>query len=280
MTSMTSSVKPEAARPVTPISILVSHLETAMQQLVDVPNLPPGLAANVQEALNLAQGLDRYISDCTTPESSALEAIAHQTSQEPWTHRFGQGETVRQLEQEMLSGHVEGQTLKMFVYMTRARRILDIGMFTGYSALAMAEALPTDGQLIACEVDSYVATFAQNLFRQSAHGSKIQVERGSALETLDRLANAGESFDLVFIDADKQEYVQYFQVLLDRNLLAPNGFICVDNTLFQGQVYLPKVERSSNGEAIAQFNQIVQQDDRVEQVLLPLRDGLTIIRRV
>ncbi len=280
MTSMTSSVKPEAARPVTPIGILVSHLETAMQQLVDVSNLPPGLAANVQEALNLAQGLDSYISDCTTPESSALEAIAHQTSQEPWTHRFGQGETVRQLEQEMLSGHVEGQTLKMFVYMTRARRILDIGMFTGYSALAMAEALPTDGQLIACEVDSYVATFAQNLFGQSAHGSKIQIELGSALETLDRLANVGELFDLVFIDADKQEYVQYFQMLLDRNLLAPNGFICVDNTLFQGQVYLPKVERSSNGEAIVQFNQIVQQDDRVEQVLLPLRDGLTIIRRV
>ncbi|MCY7322224.1 MAG: class I SAM-dependent methyltransferase [Phormidesmis sp. CAN_BIN36] len=277
---MTSPVKPEAVRPVTPIGILVSHLQTAMQQLVDVPDLPPGLAANVQEALNLAQGLDSYISDCTTPESSALQAIAHQTSQEPWTQRFGQGETVRQLEQEMLSGHVEGQTLKMFVYMTRARRILDIGMFTGYSALAMAEALPPDGQLIACEVDSYVATFAQNLFQQSTHGSKIQIERGSALETLDRLASAGETFDLVFIDADKQEYVQYFQTLLDRNLLAPNGFICVDNTLFQGQVYLPKVERSPNGEAVAQFNQIVQQDDRVEQVLLPLRDGLTMIRRV
>ena len=187
---------------------------------------------------------------------------------------------MRQLEQEMLSGHVEGQTLKMFVHMTRARRILDIGMFTGYSALAMAEALPPDGQLIACEVDSYVATFAQNLFQQSTHGSKIQVELGSALETLDRLASLDEPFDLVFIDADKQEYVQYFQTLLDRNLLSPNGFICVDNTLFQGQVYLPRAERSPNGEAIAQFNQIVQQDDRVEQVLLPLRDGLTIIRRV
>ncbi len=279
MTS-TTPLTTEAARPVTPIGILVSHLETAMQQLVDLPDLPPGLAANVQEALNLAQGLDSYISECTTPESSALEAIAHQTSQEPWTQRFGQGTTVRQLEQEMLSGHVEGQTLKMFVYMTRARRILDIGMFTGYSALAMAEALPPNGQLIACEVDSYVATFAQNLFQQSAHGSKIQIERGSALETLDRLASAGETFDLVFIDADKQEYVQYFQRLLDRNLLTSNGFICVDNTLFQGQVYLPKVERSPNGDAIAQFNQIVQQDDRVEQVLLPLRDGLTIIRLV
>lgn len=274
-----TSALPEA-RPVTPLGILVRHLETAMQQVVDTPDLPPGLAANVQEALSLAKGLETYISDCTTPESPALKAIALKTQAEPWTERFGQGATVRPLEQEMLSGHVEGQTLKMFVHMTRARRILDIGMFTGYSALAMAEALPSDGQLIACEVDEYVAAFAQNLFQLSPHGNKIQVRLGAALQTLNSLADAGETFDLVFIDADKQEYISYFQTLLDRNLLAANGVICVDNTLFQGQVYLPSVEQSPNGAAIARFNQMVQQDARVEQVLLPLRDGLTLIRRV
>jgi caffeoyl-CoA O-methyltransferase len=269
-----------AARPVTPIGILVSHLEVAMQQLTDIPNLPPELVANLQVALSLAQGLDPYISDCTTPESEALVAIAEKTQAEPWTERFGTGATVRHLEQEMLSGHVEGQTLKMIVHMTRAQRILDIGMFTGYSALAMAEALPPDGQLIACEVDAYVASFAENLFQQSPHGRKIQVKLGPALETLDSLAAAGEAYDLVFIDADKREYIQYFQTLLDRDLLSPNGFICVDNTLLQGQAYLPQAQRSPNGDAIAQFNQVVQQDSRVEQVLLPLRDGLTIIRRL
>ncbi|HLO87603.1 MAG TPA: class I SAM-dependent methyltransferase, partial [Nostocaceae cyanobacterium] len=174
----------------------------------------------------------------------------------------------------------EGQTLKMFVHMTKAKKVLEIGMFTGYSALAMAEALPEDGLLVACEVDPYAAKVAQTAFSQSTDGQKIRIELGSALETLRKLAEAGESFDLVFIDADKKEYVAYFQILLDTDLLAPSGFICVDNTLLQGEVYLPAKERSANGEAIAQFNRTVAADPRVEQVLLPLRDGLTIIRRV
>ena len=166
----------------------------------------------------------------------------------------------------------------MFVYMSRAQSILDIGMFTGYSALAMAEALPENGRLVACEVDAYVAKFAQKLFQSSPHGAKIEVEVGGALETLDKLAAKGECFDLAFIDADKKEYVEYYKKLLDSNLLAPQGFICVDNTLLQGQPYL--AEQSANGKAIAEFNQIVADDPRTEQVLLPIRDGLTIIRRV
>ncbi|NEO60525.1 MAG: SAM-dependent methyltransferase, partial [Moorea sp. SIO4G2] len=188
-------------------------------------------------------------------------------------------ETVRQLEQEMLSGHIEGQTLKLFVYMTKAKRILEVGMFTGYSALAMAEALPEDGDLVACEVDQYVADFARACFEASPHGSKIKVEVAPALETLEKLADAQESFDLVFIDADKKEYVDYLKVLLDRDVLTPGGFICVDNTLLQGQPYLPPEQQTANGSAIAKFNQFVADDPRVEQVLLPLRDGLTIIRR-
>lgn len=173
----------------------------------------------------------------------------------------------------MLSGHVEGQTLKLLVYMTRARRILDIGMFTGYSALAMAEALPEDGRLIACEVDRYAADLAQSLFKASPHGSKIEVKLGAALDTINQLAVVSEPFDLVFIDADKREYIAYFRTVLDQNLLAPHGIICVDNTLLQGQPYLPPEERSANGQAIAEFNQAVVEDPRVEQVLLPVREA-------
>lgn len=264
------------ARPITPLGIAVKHLEAA----VKMPGIPPEVAAHLHQALQLAGGLDPYLDDCTTPESEALQAIAQKTSSEDWSQRFSDGETVRQLEQEMLSGHIEGQTLKMFVYMTRAQSILDIGMFTGYSALAMAEALPGDGRLVACEVDAYVAEVAQLLFQQSPHGARIEVKVAPALETLTQLAAAGESFDLVFIDADKKEYKDYFQTLLDKDLLSPNGFICVDNTLLQGQAYLPETERSPNGNAIAQFNRMVADDPRVEQVLLPLRDGLTIIRRI
>lgn len=269
----------ESPRPVTPLGILVEHLETAVQMVAE-SNVPAAVKTHLQKTLDLAAGLDPYLDECTTQESPALNAIAIKTSTEDWSKQFSDGATVRQLEQEMLSGHLEGQVLKMFVYMTRAKSILDIGMFTGYSALAMAEALPADGRIVACEVDAYVADFAKNLFQGSPDGAKIQVELGAALATLDKLAERGESFDLVFIDADKKEYVQYFQTLLDTNLLSPQGFICVDNTLLQGQVYLPEEERTPNGEAIAQFNRVVANDPRVEQVILPLRDGLTIIRRV
>ncbi|MBW4576372.1 MAG: class I SAM-dependent methyltransferase [Aphanothece sp. CMT-3BRIN-NPC111] len=277
---MSSVVNVETPRPVTPLGILVEHLETAVRMLEQQKGVPAEVKAHLRHALSLAAGLDPYLEECTTSESNALAALAKKTREEPWSKRFSDQATVRQLEQEMLSGHIEGQTLKMFVGMTGAKRILEVGMFTGYSALAMAEALPEDGRVVACEVDEYVASFAKDCFQQSPHGSKIAVEVAPALETLRKLAAAGECFDLVFIDADKKEYIDYFKTLLDTGLLAANGLICVDNTLLQGQPYLPPEQRTANGEAIAQFNRVVALDTRVEQVLLPLRDGLTIIRRV
>lgn len=277
---MSEVVSQQTPRPVTPLGILVEQLEDTIRLVEKEPNIPIEVLDSLQQAFRLAAGLDPYLDECTTAQSAALKAIAQKTSEEAWSQRFSDGATVRPLEQEMLSGHLEGQVLKMFVYMTRAQKVLDIGMFTGYSALAMAEALPDDGRLVACEVDAYVADFARALFQKSPHGSKIYVQLGGALETLDKLAAAQESFDLVFVDADKQEYVQYFHKLLDTGLLSPTGFICVDNTLLQGQPYLPEAERSANGKAIALFNQVVKDDPRVEQVLLPVRDGLTIIRRV
>ena len=273
-----SSVMNRDPRPVTPLGILVDQLKTIVQ-MVEVGQTAE-IEHHLQKALCLAAGLDPYVSECTTEESPALASLAKQTGEEGWSQRFDEGSTALHLEQEMLSGHLEGQVLRMFVHMARAKRILEIGMFTGYSALAMAEALPADGHLVACEVDQYAANFAKSAFQASPHGDKIQVELGPALETLHRLAAANQTFDLVFIDADKKEYVQYLQALLDSSLLAPNGFILVDNTLLQGQPYLPQDERTQNGQAIAQFNRFVKNDPRVEQVLLPVRDGLTIIRRV
>ncbi|ACC83904.1 O-methyltransferase [Nostoc punctiforme] len=276
---MTSILGRDTARPITPHSILVAQLQKTLR-MAEESNIPSEILTSLRQGLQLAAGLDPYLDDCTTPESTALTALAQKTSIEDWSKRFSDGETVRQLEQEMLSGHLEGQTLKMFVHITKAKSILEVGMFTGYSALAMAEALPDDGRLIACEVDSYVAEFAQTCFQESPHGRKIVVEVAPALETLHKLVAKKESFDLIFIDADKKEYIEYFQIILDSHLLAPDGLICVDNTLLQGQVYLPSEQRTANGEAIAQFNRIVAADPRVEQVLLPIRDGITLIRRL
>lgn len=223
----------------------------------------------------LAAGLEPYVSASTSPESSALAALADRTRSHDWTDRPG---AVVSVEQEMLSGPVEGKLLQFLVRMSRAQRVLEIGMFTGYSALAIAEALPAGGRVVACELDPEVAAFAQESFDASRPGAMIDVRIGPATETLASLVLAGEQFDLVFVDADKGGYLDYVMVLLDTELLADGGLICVDNTLLQGEPYLA-TEPSANGAAIRQFNAAVAGDPRVEQVMIPVRDGLTLIRR-
>lgn len=264
---------PAPARPVTPASILAADLDGLVRLVDRLGGVDPELDAGLRAAAELAAGLDPYLARCTTPESAALARLAERTRAEDWS-RHGTGA----LEQEMLSGHVEGQALKMLVHLAGARCVLEIGMFTGYSALAMAEALPADGRVVACEIDPGVAAFAQRCFDESGSGARIDVRVGPALATLSALAGAGEVFDLVFLDADKGGYLDYLAAVLDSGLLAPNGVVCVDNTLMQGRPWCSG-EPTANGRAIARFNEAVAADPRVEQVLLPLRDGLTLIRR-
>ncbi len=260
-------------RPVTPIGILADKLEHVCDLAEHNGQLEHEFLAELRRACALATGLEPYVSRCTSPESPALVALSERTRSHDWRQQSAV------LEQEMLSGHVEGQTLKFLVGMTRARRVLELGMFTGYSALAIAEALPEDGRLITCELDPDVAAFAQRGFDETAAGAKIEIRVGPAGETLERLADAGETFDFVFVDADKEGYLAYVDAILSCGMLAPDGVICVDNTLLQGEPYLPGAP-SANGRAIAAFNEALSGDARVEQVLLPVRDGMTLIRRV
>ena len=266
------------ARPVTPLGILVEQLE----HLVDNAK-SESVSAKFKEDLRhtylLAAGLDPYLEDCTTPESAALANLTERTQKENWGKRFDDGETAKALEQEMLSGHLEGQLLKMLVAMSKSKHVLEIGVFTGYSALAIAESLPEDGSLVACEVDEYAANFAQECFNFSEDGKKIDLRVAPAIETMKQLLEDGKSFDLAFIDADKGGYIDYLNLLVDTSLLAEGGFICVDNTLMQGQPYLSEDQRTENGKAITHFNRFVAEDSRVEQVMIPIRDGLTIIKR-
>ena len=265
-------------RPVTPMSILAAKLDSTYQRAALHTVIDSEFRDDFQGLVALATGLDPYVANCTSPESADLTALVHATQAADWSHLYAAGQTAVALEQEMVSGHVEGQFLKMLVHALKATNILEIGLFTGYSALAMAEALPSSGTLIACEIDAYAAQFASAMFAKSVHGHKITVEHGPAINTLKKLSGRGDSFDLIFIDADKGGYVDYFQAILDGGLLAGGGLICVDNTLMQGEPYLPG-KPSANGKAIAQFNRVVAEDRRVEQVMLPLRDGLTLIRQ-
>jgi caffeoyl-CoA O-methyltransferase len=272
---MTTGTEP---RPVTPVGIVAARLERLAEQVESLAGVDTALVAELREVGALAAGLEPYVSRCTTPESPALRRLAERTEACEWEDGAA-GVRAVALEREMLSGHVEGQALKFLVALTGAQRVLEIGTFTGYAALAMAEALPDGGELVTCERDPAVADFARDCFAESPSGAKITVEVGPALATLARLAAARRNFDLVFIDADKAGYHDYLDAVLGSGLLAPGGVVCIDNTLLQGEPYLD-AEPSANGEAIAAFNQGVAEDPRVEQVLLPLRDGLTLVRRV
>lgn len=274
-----ASVTTGAARPVTPTTILAEELDALHDDVVRLPGVPFSVADRLRRARDLAAGLDPYVEQCTSPESADLARLAERTTATDWANRDASEGAVF-LEKEMLSGHVEGRVLQFLIRLSGAKRVLEIGMFTGYSALAMAEALPEDGSLVACEVDPDVARVAQQCFDESAIGSRISVAVGPAMNTLRALEDSfdGSAFDFVFIDADKAGYRAYLDVLLDSPLLAPNAVIAVDNTLMQGQPYTG--EKSANGRAIAEFNRAVAGDPRVEQVLIPVRDGVTLIRRV
>jgi len=265
-------------RPVTPHGILAEKLEVLAQQVDTLACADTAFKQELKAVAQLATGLEPYIERYTSPESPALSALTQRTQSEDWMQRFELGETDNELEQEMLSGHTEGQFLKSLLHALTAKRVLEIGLFTGYSALAMAEELPEEGVLIACELDAYAAKFAQSCFDSSPHGHKITVKVGPAIDTVKQLAKTDDLFDFVFIDANKDGYLEYLDVLLESDLLAPHALICVDNTLMQGQPYMPG-DATANGQAIAHFNQVVSDDPRIHQVILPIRDGVTLIRR-
>jgi caffeoyl-CoA O-methyltransferase len=171
----------------------------------------------------------------------------------------------------MLSGHLEGTFLQLLAASVGARRILEIGTFTGFSALMMAAALPDDGELITCDIDPDAIAVARSFFARSPHGSRIDIREGPALDTLKTLEGP---FDLVFIDADKENYIGYYEAALP--LLSPNGVIAVDNVLWMGRVLDPK---DKSDHAIVAFNEHVSGDERVWNVVLTLRDGVMLIRR-
>jgi len=276
---------PGAPRPVTPLGLAAGLLDQVAVRTQGT--LDAGVQADLDRARVLVGGLDGYLASVTAPASEALVALERRTAAEDWREHSAPG--TPHLEQEMLSGHVEGAFLGFLVRLTGARRVLEVGMFTGYSALAMAEALPADDPdavVVACELDPGVAGFAQRCFDDSAAGGRIRVEVGPAEATLAALAEAGERFDLVFVDADKPGYDRYVELVLgepgEDGLLADGGLVCLDNTLLQGEPWAgaPDGPATANGQAIADLNARLAADPRVEQVLVPLRDGLTLVRRV
>jgi len=204
--------------------------------------------------------VQRYAEQYSSPEDEVLEEINAFTQKHP--------------ESQMLSGHLQGKVLEMLSCMIRPRRILEIGTFTGYSALCLAKGLGEDGQLHTIEIREEEAVKAKEFFSRSAYHSKIILHLGSALDIIPAL---NETWDLVFIDADKPAYIEYFNLVLPK--LRKNGFIFADNIFFHGQVLEEEV-KGKNAKAIKEFNEYIQKRNDIEKVILTLRDGLFLIRKL
>ena len=200
----------------------------------------------------------------------AVEQFARDhTEPESELHVRLREETYRVMDRpQMQVDAIEGRFLKMLVRLTGARTILEVGTFTGYSALMMAEGLPDDGRLITCEVDPKAEAIARRYFSESPHGSKITIRMGPALETIKTLSGP---LDLIFIDADKASYSNYYEASLP--LLKPGGLIVADNVLWSGRVLDPQ---DADDHAIVAFDRTVQSDPRVENVCLTVRDGMML----
>jgi predicted O-methyltransferase YrrM len=211
------------------------------------------------------EDIERYIDEHTTAEPEHLTELAAETRE-------------KLSAPQMLSGHVEGRLLETLVFTTGARRVLEFGTFSGYSALVMAAALPEDGKIVTLEVSAEHAEFARRHFGRHRHGERIEMRIGPALESL---RDVGEqTFDLVFIDADKPNYLEYYEAALER--LSDRGLIVVDNTLGSGRVLPERDDHdgpSESTEALRRFNDTVANDDRVICVILSIRDGVTLIRK-
>jgi predicted O-methyltransferase YrrM len=207
----------------------------------------------------ISEDLEKYIEQHTSAESEVLKALDRETN-------------LKVMSPRMLSGHVQGQALRMISMMIKPRNILEIGTFTGYSAVCFADGLQPGGKLTTIDINAELEPMVRRYFKEAGVEDKINYLLGNALEIIPTLK---DTFDLVFIDADKENYSNYYYLVIDK--LPSGAFIIADNVLWSGKVVLPKPDKDTR--ALMEFNDKVQADDRVENVLFPVRDGFMLIRK-
>ena len=210
----------------------------------------------------------------TTDEQLEDYILKHIEPEGEYLHRLYRATNIHLLAGRMASGHLQGRLLKMLVQMIRPKHILEVGTFSGYSAICMAEGLEEGGMVHTFEIDDELEDFARKWIEGSEVADKIQLTIGDALTEAPRL---GITFDMAFIDGDKRTYIPIYEMAL--SVTRPEGFIIADNTLWDGHVIDPAYSRDSQTQGIVAFNDYLAHDNRVEKVILPMRDGLTLIKK-
>ena len=208
----------------------------------------------------------KYIEDHASVPNEALERVVKQTH-------------IRTNHARMLSGAAQGQLMRMLALMSGARRILELGTFTGYSAICLASALPEDGHLDTLELNDELEDLILEGFEKAGLADRISLHIGDCKETLQKMRSemSGELYDIVYIDANKREYCEYYELVFD--MIRPGGLILADNVIWDGKVCQNPLPQDKQTLSIVRFNDMVAKDHRVESVILPIRDGLNVIRK-
>lgn len=212
------------------------------------------------------EAIEKYMIECSSPQGEALDWLQKQTN-------------IRTNHARMLSGPVQGRFLKMIVEMCGARRVLELGSFTGYSGICLASGLPEDGHLDTLEINDELEGLILEGFSRAGLRERISLHIGDCLDTLKRFREEGrEPYDLVFIDANKRDYPEYYELVFD--LVRPGGWILADNVLWDGKVAMDPLPQDRQTLGIDSFNRRVASDPRVESVIIPIRDGLNLIHKL
>ncbi len=212
--------------------------------------------------MNLSKELEQYILEYSDNESELLKELSRETE-----HKI--------LLSRMLSGHIQGRVLSMISKMIKPDYILELGTYTGYSAICLAEGLTENGKLHTIEINDELETFTRHFFKKAQLEEKIILHIGNAIEIIKSLP---DNIDLSFIDADKRQYPQYYDLIINKTRLG--GFILADNVLWNGKVLKTPAQNDQYTAGIIEFNKMVKNDNRVEKIILPIRDGITLMRKV
>lgn len=210
----------------------------------------------------LPKEIDEYAGEHTAQENEVLYELNRETH-------------LKVLIPRMLSGHIQGRVLSMFSHMIQPKNILEIGTYTGYSAICFAEGMKKDGKIITIDINNELETMANSYFKKSGFADQIEMKIGNAIEIIPTL---DMKFDLVFIDADKHNYSNYYDLVIDK--VNPGGFIIADNVLWSGKIITEDVRNDLDTKALDEYNKKINSDPRVENLLLPVRDGLMVARKL
>ncbi|CAD6960702.1 unnamed protein product [Tilletia caries] len=275
---------------------LVTALQLVNTALASLQQPTPGQGStndaivNLKLASSLLSNLDPYLDSMSSNGPPGLQALIDETESHDWKAAYEGKKISFQVHPGWSAGGYEGSFIAMVARSIKAKRVLEVGMFTGTTTLCVADALPADGKLVTLEIDSYFKDLTLPFFQKAGVASRIDVRIGSALDSIKHMAQANEEpFDLIFIDADKTGYHDYYETILSAGLLRQGGVLLVDNTLYKGVPFTPDLENAdpetvkqlqlnlSNGLALRSFNKHVAQDSRVDASILPVRDGVTWI---